>query len=233
MDRQLIKEAALRAGLDPDEEMIRGLEFFIRRLKEENRRFNLTAITDDQDIAVLHLEDSWRAVPHIPQDARLVDLGTGASFPGLALRLVRPDLDVTLVDATRKKVNFLTEQIGALGLAGARALHGRAEELGRDPAHRDSYDVAIARAVGALPELAELCLPLVKKGGCFIAMKGEDDQTAEASQAIRLLKGRLEGLISYELQGLDQPRKLVIIRKIAHTPTQYPRRMAAIRKSPL
>lgn len=233
MDRQLIKEAALRAGLDPDEEMIRGLEFFIRRLKEENRRFNLTAITDDQDIAVLHLEDSWRAVPHIPQDARLVDLGTGAGFPGLALRLVRPDLDVTLVDATRKKVNFLNEQIEALGLTGVRALHGRGEELGRDPAHRDSYDVAIARAVGALPELAELCLPLVKKGGCFIAMKGEDDQTAEASQAIRLLKGRLEGLISYELQGLDQPRKLVIIRKIAETPTQYPRRMAAIRKSPL
>ncbi|NLB49977.1 MAG: 16S rRNA (guanine(527)-N(7))-methyltransferase RsmG, partial [Clostridiaceae bacterium] len=96
MDRQLIKEAALRAGLAPDEEMIRGLEFFIRRLKEENRRFNLTAITDDQDIAVLHLEDSWRAVPHIPQDARLVDLGTGAGFPGLVLRLVRPDLDVTL-----------------------------------------------------------------------------------------------------------------------------------------
>ena len=140
MDRQLIKEAALRAGLAPDEEMIRGLEFFIRRLKEENRRFNLTAITDDQDIAVLHLEDSWRAVPHIPQDARLVDLGTGAGFPGLVLRLVRPDLDVTLVDATRKKVNFLNEQIEALGLTGVRALHGRGEELGLDPAHRDSYD---------------------------------------------------------------------------------------------
>ncbi|NLA82563.1 MAG: 16S rRNA (guanine(527)-N(7))-methyltransferase RsmG, partial [Clostridiaceae bacterium] len=156
----------------------------------------------------------------------------GLSGPG-ALRLVRPDLDVTLLDSTRKKTNFLKETIQALGLDGVKALHGRAEEIGRDALHRDHYDLALARAVSSLPVLAELCLPLVKKGGLFIAMKGEADESQEASKAIHSLKGEVEDRILYHLPGLDQARSLILIRKMAATPGRFPRRMAQIRKSPL
>lgn len=233
MDRQLIKGAGQRAGLELDSASLEAVAFFIERLKEANRHVNLTAITDDEAIASLHLEDSWHLSSHIAPGSRLVDVGTGAGFPGLALRLVRPDLDVTLLDSTRKKINFLEETIQALGLDGVKALHGRAEELGRDALHRDSYDLALARAVSSLPVLAELCLPLVKKGGLFIAMKGEADESQEASKAIRSLKGQVEDRILYHLPGLDQARSLVLIRKTAATPGRYPRRMAQIHKSPL
>lgn len=217
MDRQLIKGAGQRAGLELDSASLEAVAFFIERLKEANRHVNLTAITDDEAIASLHLEDSWHLSSHIP----------------LGSRLVRPDLDVTLLDSTRKKINFLKETIQALGLDGVKALHGRAEELGRDALHRDSYDLALARAVSSLPVLAELCLPLVKKGGLFIAMKGEADESQEASKAIRSLKGQVEDRILYHLPGLDQARSLVLIRKTAATPGRYPRRMAQIHKSPL
>lgn len=233
MDRELIEGSARRAGIELDAGMRASLDAFIHQLKEANRRFNLTAITEDEAIAILHLEDSWHLSAYIPQGARLIDVGTGAGFPGLALRLVRPDLDVTLVDSTLKKIYFLQDQITRLELQGARALHGRAEELAREAGHRDRYDVAVARAVSALPELVELCLPLVRKGGIFIAMKGEEDERDQASRAVHLLKGRMEDLAVYSLPGLDHSRSLVMVRKKDRTPDRYPRRMALIRKSPL
>ena len=233
MDQQLIEVAGQRAGLDLDSASLEAVAFFIERLKEANRHINLTAITDDEAIASLHLEDSWHLSSHIPPGSRLVDVGTGAGFPGLALRLVRPDLEVTLLDSTRKKVNFLKETIQALGLDGVKALHGRAEEMGRDALHRDHYDLALARAVSSLPVLAELCLPLVKKGGLFIAMKGEADESQEASKAIHSLKGEVEDQVLYHVPGLGRACSLTFIRKMAATPGRFPRRMAQIRKSPL
>ncbi len=230
---QLIEEAASRAGVMLTASMAEKTAAFCSYVKEANEKINLTSITEDEAMASLHLEDSWHAVRHIPVNARLIDIGTGAGFPGMALALVRTDLELVLLDATRKKVEFLTESIGKLGLSHVRAVWGRAEELAWDPRYRDRFDLAIARAVTALPELAELSLPFVRKGGLFIAMKGSDSEAGQASAAILKLKGQLEGVDTYELSGLDHPRSLVLVRKLEKTPRAYPRRMAAIRKSPL
>ncbi len=233
MNRLLVEQAAHRAGIELSVGMTEQVCEFIELLKETNDKINLTAITDDEAIATLHLEDSWRVSAHIPENATLIDIGTGAGFPGLALRIVRPDLDVTLVDATLKKVTFLQKVIDLLELDATTALHARAEDLGRDQDFRDCYDVAVARAVTALPVLSELCLPLVKRGGRLIAMKGSDDQTAQSKRAIRMLGGELEEVIRYELPGMDWPRSLVIISKKEMTAFRYPRRMVTIRNSPL
>ncbi len=233
MDRALIQAAAAGAGLELSDDMIRTLDCFIEELKEANQKLNLTAITEDEDIAVRHLEDSWHAAPPIPPEASLIDIGTGAGFPGLVLAMVRPDLDVTLVDATRKKVDFLKGVIDRLGLEKVRAIWGRAEELAHDPSLRDRFDVATARALTALPQLVELSLPFVRPGGFLIAMKGQDDEKDSAIGAIKRLNGRLDRVVHYELSGLDHPRSLVLIRKKDKTPSGFPRRMASILKSPL
>lgn len=233
MDRALIQSAAAGAGIELSDEMIRTLDCFIEELKDANQKLNLTAITEDEAIASRHLEDSWHAVPLIPPKASLMDIGTGAGFPGLVLAMVRPDLDVTLLDATRKKVDFLNGIIDNLGLEKVRAVWGRAEELAHDPSLRDSFDVATARVLTALPQLVELSLPFVRPGGSLIAMKGEENETKIASRAIRLMQGSLDSVIPYSLPGRDKPRTLVVIRKIGPTPPSYPRRMAVIKKTPL
>lgn len=151
----------------------------------------------------------------------------------MALKIIRPDLEVTLLDATGKKVVFLQDTIRLLDLHGVSALQGRAEELGRNPLYRERFDQVIARAVSALPELSELCLPLVKKGGSFIAMKGQDDEVKSAVRAISLLGAVHEKTIRYELLGMDAPRSLVMIKKRTASPRRFPRRMATIRQSPL
>lgn len=163
MDRALIERAAEACGVTLTASMIdRVIRYiYIDMLQAANQTTNLTAITDPEAIATKHLEDSWRLVRHVPPKASLIDVGTGAGFPGLALKIVRPDLDVTLIDATNKKVRFLRSVTEALGLECVRALHARAEELSRTSEHRDRYDIAVARAVTRLPILAELCLPLV------------------------------------------------------------------------
>lgn len=233
MDPALIEEAARASGLILDADKVSRLQAYIDYLKEVNRHTNLTAIRDDRGIARGHLQDSWQVLPHMPEGARVIDVGSGAGFPGLPLAIVRPDLEMTLLDARKKKVNFLSEVIHRLGLEGVRAVQGRAEELARRAPFRDGFDLAIARAVSALPELAELCLPLVRQGGLFIAMKGSRSEAEEAMGAIRLLKGELEDVLTYQLEDLDQPRHLVLIRKKGPSPPAYPRRMALIQKSPL
>ncbi len=233
MDRILLGEAAQRAGLVLTAAMLDQAVRYTQLLKEANRTMNLTSITEDQAVAILHFEDSWQPAAHIPQGAHLIDVGTGAGFPGMALGIIRPDLQVTLLDATLKKVKFLQQVIDALQLDQVRAVQGRAEELGRTGAYREQFDLALARALTALPALVELCLPFVKPGGYLIAMKGGEDETKEASRAIRLLHGSLDRVIPYSLPGIDRPRSLVMIRKTGPTPPSYPRRMAVIKKTPL
>ena len=233
MDKGLLEEAAKRAGVELTAAMLEQTICYVDLLREANRKMNLTSIINDEPVARLHFEDSWRAAAHIPQGVHLIDVGTGAGFPGMALALVRPDLRVTLLDATLKKVKFLQEVTGQLELDRVTAVQGRAEELGRTGSFRDQFDLALARALTALPVLVELCLPFVKAGGCLIAMKGEEDETKEAARAICLLKGSLEQVVHYSLPGTDKPRSLVLIKKTGPTPSSYPRRMAVIKKAPL
>ena len=233
MNHSLIEEAACRAGITLLEEQIFQVDRYVEHLKEENQKFNLTSIIEDEAIAIRHLEDSWHAASLFKKGSSLLDVGTGAGFPGLALKIIRPDLEVTLLDATGKKVVFLQDTIRLLDLHGVSALQGRGEELGRNPLYRERFDQVIARAVSALPELSELCLPLVKKGGSFIAMKGQDDEVKSAVRAISLLGAVHEKTIRYELLGMDAPRSLVMIKKRTASPRRFPRRMATIRQSPL
>lgn len=233
MDKALLELAAQRAGVELTAAMLEQTARYVDLLREANRKMNLTSIIDDEPVARLHFEDSWRVAAYIPQGARLIDVGTGAGFPGMALALIRPDLQVTLLDATLKKVKFLQDVIDRLELDQVTVVQGRAEELGRTGSFRDQFDLALARALTALSVLVELCLPFVKSGGCLIAMKGEEDETKEAAQAIRLLKGCLDRVIPYSLPGTDKPRSLVLIKKTGPTPSSYPRRMAVIKKTPL
>ncbi|MCI8761503.1 MAG: 16S rRNA (guanine(527)-N(7))-methyltransferase RsmG [Oscillospiraceae bacterium] len=205
-------------------------------LLEKNRVMNLTAITQPQDVATLHMLDCATLLDCARFEGKtLIDVGTGAGFPGLPLKILAPSLEVTLLDSLSKRVDWLSQTIGALGLEGIRAVHGRAEEAGRDPAFRERFDFAAARAVADLRLLCELCLPFLKVGGRFLAMKGTDcgDEVDKALPAIQVLGGRLEGRIDRLIPHTDVTHRVILVEKISPTPEKYPRRWAKMQKAPL
>ena len=205
-------------------------------LLEKNRVMNLTAITQPQDVATLHMLDCATLLDCARFEGKtLIDVGTGAGFPGLPLKILTPSLEVTLLDSLNKRVDWLNETIEALGLEGVRAVHGRAEEAGRDPAFRERFDFAAARAVADLRLLCELCLPFLKVGGRFLAMKGTDcgDEVDKALPAIQVLGGRLEGRIDRLIPHTYVTHPDILVEKISPTPEKYPRRWAKMQKAPL
>ena len=207
---------------------------FAGAVLEKNKVMNLTAITDPADFAALHLLDS--AVLLTIADFRgkkAVDVGTGAGFPGMPLRILEPDFDLTLLDSLGKRVAFLQDTCAQMGLARVEAVHARAEEFAAD--HRECYDIATSRAVAALNVLCELALPLVRVGGCFLAMKSvdSDDEIDGARGAIGQLGGRIREIRDYTIPGTDVQHRVVIIDKLRPTPQQYPRAFAKIKKNPL
>lgn len=208
---------------------------YAETLVEWNKVMNLTAITDPQEIIVKHFLDSlllFRACS-LPENALLIDVGTGAGFPGLPAKIYRPDLHVTLLDSLQKRLNFLEAVCEKTGVE-VKRIHARAEDAGREPALRESYDAACARAVAALPVLCEYCLPFVRVGGCFIAMKGPglEEELQAAGHAIRTLGGKLESTAAFTLPDGSE-RRIAVIHKTAPTPKAYPRPAAKIKKSPL
>ncbi len=226
--------ALLELELTPGQ--LAAFDTYARLLREWNERFNLTAITDDEGIQVKHFLDSLSVLKVLPAGPlRLIDVGTGAGFPGLPLKLVRPELTLTLVEATGKKITFLEAVVGELGLRGVTAVKARAEEIGQDRAHRERYDWAVARAVAELPVLLEYLLPLVKVGGRALAQKGATApaETKAAQTAASRLGGRLNELVPLTLPGLPDPRYLVVYDKTAATPKQYPRRAGVPSKAPI
>jgi 16S rRNA (guanine527-N7)-methyltransferase len=198
-----------------------------------NAHTNLTAITDPEGVHVRHFLDSL-TVPVRPDD-RVIDVGTGAGFPGLPLAIAYPTLRVTLLEATGKKIAFLEHVIGRLGLMNVVTLHARAEDAGQLSAHRAAYDLAVARAVARLPVLLEYLLPLVRVGGRCIAMKGvtAHEEAESARRALRTLGGKLIGIETVMLPGIDEPHHLVMVEKTAPTPAIYPRKPGTPSKNPL
>ena len=230
-------EAILREGLAAlslPTENIPALLRYWELLAEKNKVMNLTAITDPEEAARLHFLDSAALLALADLRGKtVVDVGTGAGFPGLPLKILEPSIRLTLLDAQRKRVDFLREVCEDLGLSDVECVHARAEAFAGS--RRESFDVAVSRAVAALPVLAELCLPLVKTEGKFLAMKSVDtnEELNAAGRAVNLLGGRLEKPVDYVISGTDIPRRLVILTKIGETPKKYPRMFAKIKKNPL
>lgn len=227
-------------GFKLSDSHLAAFEVCYRELVDWNRRFNLTAITDWDGVLVRHFLDSLSCLKALPRaeltgGARVIDVGAGAGFPGLALKIVCPGMRLTLLEATRKKVTFLEHMVRVLELKDVEVVHGRAETLGHDTLHREQYDWALARAVAEMPTLAEYLLPLVRVGGAALAQKGEDAaaEVQEAEAAIMTLGGRVRQLVPVELRGLAETRYLVVTDKVAATPEKYPRRPGMPRKSPI
>lgn len=207
---------------------------YAQLLLEKNRVMNLTAITDPSEVARLHFLDSAALLNLVNfRGTSVVDVGTGAGFPGLPLRLVEPSIRLTLLDSLGKRVAFLQEVCDDLGLSDVACVHARAEEFAID--HRERFDFAVSRAVASLPMLTELCLPLVKPGGIFIAMKSVDcdEELTSAYRAITLLGGTVADVKDYVIPGTEVTHRVILIQKVSPTPGKYPRAFTKIKKSPL
>ncbi len=242
IDKVLLQEYAAEYGVTVDAQAAERFDRYAQLLVEWNERMNLTAITQPNDIVLKHFADSLTVIPLLPekQGFSLIDVGTGAGFPGIPLAIVRGDMQVTLLDSLNKRLTFLQQVCTELGIR-AQRIHARAEEGGRNPQLRESFDVVTARAVAALPVLAEYCLPFLKKGGRFIAMKGPDSdaELEQASRAVTMLGGTVTEVKNLVLPvtpraGVEeQERRLFLIDKTTQTPSRFPRQSAKISKEPL
>ena len=230
----LIAQGLTELGLDAGRAPL--LARYGQMLIEKNQVMNLTAITEPDQVARLHMLDCAAVLGCADlKGATLIDVGTGAGFPGMVLKIMEPTLELTLLDSLEKRLNWLQEICTALGLEGVRFVHARAEEAGHDPAFREQFDFATARAVASMNTLSEICLPYVKEGGRFLAMKSVEsgEEVEAAGSAVSKLGGRLEKRFDYVIPGTDVCHRVVPVSKIAVTPDKYPRRWAKIQKNPL
>ena len=225
-------------GLDLTGRQIAALQRYETELLAWNNRINLTAISDVEGVRIKHFLDSLTVLLAWEREKppkRMIDIGTGAGFPGLVLKLVWPSTAVTLVESVGKKADFCRHIVDQLGMSSVEVLSERAEVVGQDPVHRHAYDLAVARAVARMPILMEYLLPLVHRNGVVMAMKGETApaETHTADNAIKLMGGRLNKLVHVELPGVVEERFIVVINKVARTPEDYPRRTGVPAKNPI
>lgn len=220
-------------GIELSDDMAVKLDKLAEYMVEYNKNVNLTRITDPDEIVEKHYIDSILPLTmvDVPRGTKAVDVGAGAGFPSLPMKIYRDDLEFTLVDSSNKRITYLDSACGILGLS-CETVHARSEELGQNAKYREKYGLAVARAVASLNVLCEYCLPFVKTGGMFLALKGEKDESAEAENAVKKLGGEIVDVKKYSLPSGDR-RNLVVIRKISGTPAQYPRVSAKIAKKPL
>lgn len=232
---KMLKEGAEAFSVSLDDQQAEKLLKFKELLVEWNRKINLTAIEDDRDIIIKHFLDSISIMPYLKNKGeKLVDVGSGAGFPGIPVKIVFGNTDIVLLDSLEKRVGFLNTVIADLQLDKVKAVHGRAEDMGVNPVYREKFDVSVARAVASLPVLLEYCLPLTKTGGVFIAMKGSSTEEIEGSQkAMDILGGKIEDIKEFTLPYSDIKRNIITIRKLRQTPTKYPRKSGKPSKEPL
>lgn len=235
--QELARAAQSRFGLRLSDGQLQAFTLYARELQDWNLRVNLTAITDPHEITVKHFLDSLScllALKPRPGD-KLVDVGSGAGFPGIPLRIACPQIELVLVESIGKKADFCRHIVELLGLDGVQVVQARAELIGRSAEHRGRYDWAVARAVARLPVLLEYLLPLLRVGGAAIAQKGESGPTEakQAQPALEILGGELQQVIPVELPGASEAHYLIVVTKINETPAKYPRRPGIAAKRPI
>ena len=233
IDKERLRSLALQSGIELDQTALDRFDTYAELLVEWNGKMNLTAITEPEEIEVKHFLDClmFQKYFDLGNTKTVIDVGAGAGFPSVPLLIYNPDLCLTMMDAINKRLTFLDTAIHAIGLE-ANLVHARAEDSGQDKNYREMFDLATARAVAPMNVLAEYCLPFVKVGGYFVALKGSNDDTEQAKDAIATLGGEVVSNVSYKLNGTE-PRSIVVVKKISQTPTQFPRKAKKISAKPL
>lgn len=228
-------EKASKIDIELNEEQLDMFYLYMNLLLEWNEKINLTAITDPQEIIIKHFIDSLTISKYIKNKQNLIDVGTGAGFPGIPLKIVNEDIKITLLDSLNKRIYFLNEVIEKLNLKNIEAKHGRVEEFGKNKNYREKYDIATSRAVANLTTLSEYLIPLVNIGGEVISMKGQEinEEVSNAKNAIKILGGKIENIDKFYLPDSDIKRNIIIIKKVENTPAKYPRKPGTPAKEPI
>ena len=221
--------------IELDEKQIEQFYDYMQRLLKWNEKINLTAITQPQEIIIKHFVDSLTISKYIKENAKIIDVGTGAGFPGIPLKIYRNDIEVILLDSLNKRINFLNDAINKMGLDKIGAIHGRAEEFGHNKEYREKFDIATSRAVANMATLSEYLIPFVKVNGMVVAMKGSDvkQEIDESKRAINVLGGKIFGVEEFNLPDTDIRRNVILIEKEKHTFAKYPRKAGTQSKEPL
>ena len=233
---ELLKTSAGKMGIELSQSQLEKFDLYKKLLLEWNEKMNLTAITDDEGIAIKHFADSISVLPLIEnKNASLIDVGTGAGFPGIPLKIANDGFKVTLLDSLNKRINFLEEVKKELGIINLECIHSRAEDGGRNADLREKFDYCVSRAVARLSVLSEYCMPFVAVGGYFISLKGPDaaEELVEAQKAISVLGGKVEKVVEITISESDLKHCAVVIKKIKSTPKAYPRKAGTAAKKPI
>lgn len=235
MNKDILIKGLSKYGIDSDENIISKFGKYSALLKEWNEKMNLTAITDDDGISIRHFLDSLSPFYLIKdkEDIKVMDIGTGAGFPGIPLKIAKDDIKITLLDSLNKRIIFLGEVIKELGIKDTDAIHGRAEDFGKDKNYREKYDFVFSRAVAYLKVLSEYALPFVKEGGYFVSLKAFeiDEEVNDAKAMIGNLGGKIEEIKEVKIPFSDVVRKIVVIKKISKTPKEFPRSNKKIKEN--
>ncbi len=233
--QEKLKKECEKMQIDIKESQIEKFYIYMNLLLEWNQKINLTAITDCDEIIIKHFIDSLTICKYLKKESSVVDVGTGAGFPGIPIKIVREDLNIILVDSLNKRIRFLEEIIKKLELENIKAIHSRAEEFGRNIKYREKFDYATSRAVANLSTLSEYLIPLVKIKGKVISMKGStiDEELEESKKAINVLGGKILNIDEFNLPSSDIKRNIVIIEKVKNTPNKYPRKPGTPAKEPI
>ncbi len=224
--KELITKGAAELGVGINETQAEQLVKYAELLKEWNEKMNLTAITDDEGIAVKHFLDSMTALSTGRIGKKVIDVGTGAGFPGLVLKIMKPEIELTLLDSLNKRINFLKTVAEELGLDGIEFVHARAEDGGANRAYRAKYDTVVSRAVANMKVLSEWCIPFLKEGGCFLALKGPlaGEELDDAKRAISILGGKVDEVYEADIPFSELHHKIIIVKKVRQTPMRFPRK---------